>query len=159
MTLADFHPSLSHFPIALLISALVFEIVGQFNKRESFLHVALYVQALGVLGAAASVVSGEQAEEAVEHLAGIEAVLEQHERLGTASLWFGVALVALKLFLWKKNFLTAKWKPLLLVLSVVLAGLAGAAGKIGGQLVYTHGAGVGPFMQQHPAPSAHEDKD
>lgn len=159
MNLADLHPSVSHFPIALLISALLFELVGQFKKRENFLPFALYVQALGVLGAIASVITGNQAEEAVEHLPGIEPLVEQHERLGTFVLWIGIGMVILKLFLWKKNLLVSKWKPLLLILSLGLAVLVGVTGKLGGQMVYGSGAGVAPYMQQHPQPPEHEEKD
>lgn len=149
------HPILVHFPIALLIAAFLFDVVGWLWKRAAFTEAALGVQALGVLGAFAAVLSGNQAEEAVEAIPGIHDVLEQHERFGQIVLWVGLALVALRFFLVWKRPLGQGTKLLLSVLSLGLAILVGVTGYYGGELVYKFGAGVEPVMRLYPPSEGH----
>lgn len=155
---ADFgslHPLLVHFPIALLIAALLFDLLGWWRRRDSFTEAALGIQALGVVGVILGVVSGNQAEEAVEHLPGIHEVLERHETLGQVLLWVGLGVVALRVFLlWRRQRGTGT-KALMVALSLGLAVLVGVTGYYGGRLVYEFGAGVEPVMRQFPPGEHH----
>jgi len=148
--LGALHPLLVHFPIALLIAVLLFDAVGWLWRRVAFTEAALGIQALGVLGAAAAVISGNQAEEAVEGIPGIHDVLELHERLGQMVLWVGLALLALRLFLLWKRMSGQVTKGLMTLLSLGLAILVGVTGYYGGELVYRYGAGVEPVMRMLP---------
>lgn len=147
MDLASWHPLVVHFPIALMISALGFDLVGVLWSRAAFTSAGCYAQFLGALGAIAAVVTGNQAEELVEDLAGIEETLELHERLGTISMWAAIAAVALRWYLMRREPLGPRGRVGMLVISLALAVLVGVSGYFGGELVYEHGAGVAPVMR------------
>lgn len=151
----SFHPLLVHFPIALLIAALLFDAITWVWKRESFTEAGFGIQVLAVLGAVVAVLSGNQAEEAVEHLPGIHEVLELHERLGQVLLWAGLAVIALRIFMRWRRWEGRGAKGVLVVLSLGLAVLVGVTGFYGGRLVYEFGAGVEPVMRQFPPGEHH----
>ncbi len=78
------HPLLVHFPIALLLIAPVFIIIGIIRKPErgfAFLLAAMLLMALGTMAAFAATSSGEAAGELVAEVPRIEAALDQHEQL------------------------------------------------------------------------------
>lgn len=148
--LGAYHPLVVHFPIALLIAALLFDGAAWVWKRASLSEAALGVHGLGVFGALLAVLTGNQAEEAVEDLPGIHEVLERHEVLGQAVLWVGLAVLALRVFLIWRRVGGLGSKALMTLLSLGLAVLVGAAGYQGGRLVYEFGAGVEPVMTPLP---------
>lgn len=150
MDIGSLHPLLVHFPIALFVSALAFDLVGVLWRRAAFTSAGLYAQTLGALAAGLAVITGNQAEEAAERLMGIEEVLEWHERLGTATWWVALAAVALRWYLTRKEPLGPALRALMLGLSLGLAILVGVAGFYGGKLVYDFGAGVAPVMRTLP---------
>lgn len=147
MDIATLHPLVIHFPIALLISALAFDLVGVLWRREAFSSAAYYALLIGALGAVAAVLTGNQAEEAAERLAGIEPVLELHQKLGQVTMWAALAAVALRWYLIRRQPLAQRLRVLLLGISLALAVLVGVGGYYGGQLVYEFGAGVAPVMR------------
>ena len=148
--LGSWHPLVVHFPIALLIASLLFDAVGWWWKRPAFTEAALGIQTLGVLGAIVAVITGNQAEEAVERIPGIHDVLEQHETLGQILLWAGLVVVALRFFFFWRRMLGQPTKAFLMVLSLGLAILVGVTGYYGGKLVYEFGAGVDRVWGQLP---------
>ncbi len=78
------HPLLVHFPIALLLVAPVFIVIGLLRKPERgfpFLVAALIVMALGTIGAFVAASSGHAAGKLAGDLPQVEATLEQHEEL------------------------------------------------------------------------------
>lgn len=152
MNIAELHPLVVHFPIALLIVAVLFDLAALLLKREDLSSGALYLQGIAALGAIAAVLTGNEAEEPVEHLAGIEPILERHEDLGKILMWAVIAVVALRLVLTLKKKMDHQGaRALAAVLSLGLAALVGVTGFFGGKLVYEYGAGVAPVMQQAPA--------
>ena len=66
--LAGLHPKIVHFPIALLSAYALLEIIGIVFKNEFLSKTAHLFLFLGVLGALAAVLTGNQAEEAAELL-------------------------------------------------------------------------------------------
>lgn len=153
------HPMIVHFPIALLIVAFAFDLAGLIARRTSLTQAALYCQVLGALGAVAAYLTGERAEEAVEHLASAHTVLERHEDLGRLLMYAAIAVAVIRIGLvWKRKADSQGAKALLAAFSLGLVFLVGATGFFGGQLVYNHGAGVAPIMQQLPARGSDADE-
>jgi uncharacterized membrane protein len=78
------HPLIVHFPIALLLTAPLFIVIGVLRKSKdcfAFLLVALILMALGTASTFVAASSGEAAGELAYKAPTVKAVLEQHEEL------------------------------------------------------------------------------
>jgi len=139
------HPMLVHFPIALLFTSVLFDIVATWFKRETFREGALWLLIIGLSGGIAAAFAGGWAEEAAERAGIAESLIELHETLGLATLGiFGILLLSRLLL---RNQLTPKTAiPYFLVAAIGLGTLS-ATGHFGGDLVYEHGAGVATIHQ------------
>ncbi len=141
------HPQVVHFPVALLLTAVLFDLLSYFWQKDFFRKVSLVLLGLGVVSAFVAVQTGKNAEEAVEHLPEIKVLLHNHEEAGEMVLYlFGLAfLVQIG------TMFIHKAKKIIYILSTLIM-LAGAyqiykAGNFGGTLVYERGAGVKPYME------------
>ncbi len=159
------HPLIVHFPIALLLIAPLFVIVGAIlasQKGRSFLIAALILMVLGTVGTFAARASGEAASKAAARTPQINAVLENHEELAeTSSILFSLLTVTFaavvlgpRLLNWRETRVLTTVLPLVFLLlygaGVVL--LINTAHN-GGRLV--HELGVrSPVAQQPQAASA-----
>lgn len=142
------HPLAVHFPIALLITSVVFDLLAVRWPHKSFQDAGFYTLIAGLLGAVAAVLTGALAEEVVEDKGIPESVLEIHEALGYATLFFFIGLLALRLLMrWK---LIKEIPALYLTMGFVGIVILAAAGYFGGSLVYDFGAGVAGTMQEAP---------
>lgn len=140
------HPMVVHFPIALLITSVVFDFLATRWHHKSFQEAGFYTLVAGLLGTAAAVLTGALAEEGVENKGIPEAVIEIHEALGYATLLFFIGLLALRLLMrWK---LISERPALYLAMGVAGIMILSAAGYFGGSLVYDFGAGVSVTMQE-----------
>lgn len=61
LTAPHLHAMVIHFPIALLMTGVLSEIIGLFSKKLFFKHAAFYLLILGALGAIVAYVSGSYA--------------------------------------------------------------------------------------------------
>ena len=92
------HPLVVHFPIALLMTALLLDGLGLVFKRPNLHGVALWNLSLGTLGTAAAVWTGLRAAEIAKHSFEIHQVMELHRKLGIATLILAGFLAAWRLF-------------------------------------------------------------
>ena len=139
------HPMVVHFPIALLITSVVFDFLAMRWRHKSFQDAGFYTLLAGLLGAAVAVLTGAMAEELAEDTGIPESVLEIHEALGYATLLFFIGLLALRLLMrWK---LIREIPALYLAMGVAGIMILSAAGYFGGSLVYDFGAGVSMPVQ------------
>jgi len=132
------HPLIVHFPIALLVTATVIEIVNLFLKKDYLGKTTTILFVVGVVTGIASYMSGDPAEEFAEQKWGevIESTVELHETMALVSLIIFGIIAAIKLF-GKKLKLNAH----LIVALAVLLGIAGSStlaytGHLGGKMVY-----------------------
>ena len=137
------HPAIVHLPLGLAfvmpVAALFLVLRASDERRTAWLVVAL--QAVLVVGALASLRTGEGDEERVEQVVP-EAAIEVHEERAELFLWLSVAVLA--------GFVVAaavrEPKVRQVAAGVSLAGALAvtgvgvAVGHAGGELVYTHGA-------------------
>jgi len=134
------HAALNDLPIALLLTAVLFDVLALATRRESFRLVSFWTLVLGALGGAAAVMSGLQAEEHISHGDAVHRVMETHETLGLVTLGvFGV------LALWRllrERRMSSGERTAGLILSLVGAGVLFATGLYGGRLVFEHAAGI-----------------
>ncbi len=135
----NFHPLFVHFPIALILSALLLDLLGLICHRPGLHRVALWNLSLGTLGAGAAVLTGLQAEEMAKHSFEIWKVLELHERLGIATLILGVIVVGGRW--WMRNQLSTPARLLMTLGTLTMACTVGTGAYLGGRLVYEFGVG------------------
>ena len=134
------HAALNDLPAALLIGAVVFDLLAAATRREALRAASFWTLMLGTLGAAAAVVSGLQAEEHIAHGEAVHRIMETHERLAliTAGI-FGV------LALWRivrERRMGSGERAVGLALGPGGAGVLAATGVYGGKLVFEHAAGI-----------------
>lgn len=144
------HPLVVHFPIALLLVAPLFVVLGLAARRlgRPFLLAALVLMTLGTVASYVAVASGEAAKDATPHAAALESAIHQHEELAEATRTaFTVITVVFAAFLFLPGLLKRGLRPIAanVFLVVFLLGYAVAAGVLanaahaGGELVHTHG--------------------
>ncbi len=141
--LAEFHPPVVHFAIALTIMGVLFDIAGFILKKESLKNAGFWTFIFGVFAVWGAVITGHQAEEIVEHFIEgtyAEKLLETHEEIGEFLPWIftGLGLFRGYLFFKEKTPLFV----LYLIAGLVAAGIIGYQGRIGGKMVYEYGVGV-----------------
>ncbi|WP_373550017.1 DUF2231 domain-containing protein [Haliscomenobacter sp.] len=135
------HAMLIHFPIALLMTGFLSEVIALFSKKDFFKHAAFYLLLLGALGASAAYISGSYAGEGIEE-GPLEIPMELHENAALLTLWLSIitAMFRVVLYYFKYNRTWTKWVGILLFSALI--GAITYTGYLGGQLVYAHGAGV-----------------
>lgn len=151
------HPLVVHFPIALLLVAPLFIVIGLLRKpdrRFQFMLAALILMALGTVGTFVAASSGEAAGELVENIPQAKAVLEHHQELAETteiafaalSLIFASILFVPMLFKAQPTRATSTVLPLVFLLFYAIGtiSLANTAHQ-GGRLV--HELGVRAQMQ------------
>ncbi len=131
---------LVHFPIALLVASVVFDVAGQIWKRESFREGGFCLHLFGLIGGAAAAVAGHMAEEVAEEAGIAESLIETHETLALTTLGIFFLLLVWRLFL--RNQFTSKMVSVYFLVATIGLGTLAATGHLGGSLVFEHGAGV-----------------
>ncbi|NOU48329.1 MAG: DUF2231 domain-containing protein [Bacteroidales bacterium] len=135
------HAMIIHFPIALLMAGFLSEVIALISKKEFFGTAAFYLLILGALGAIAAYMSGDFAGEGIEE-GPLKIPMELHEQAATITLWLAIGTALFRAVIFYFNY-SRKWTKVVgIVLFVLLAGAVSRTGYLGGQLVYSHGAGV-----------------
>jgi uncharacterized membrane protein len=134
------HAALNDLPAALLIGAVIFDLLAAATRRDALRVASFWTLMLGALGAAAAVISGLQAEDHIAHGEAVHRMMETHEELAliTAGI-FGV------LALWRivrERRMGSAERALALAFGVGGAAVLTATGVYGGKLVFEHAAGV-----------------
>lgn len=140
------HPALVHFPIVLILLGTFVALPAVFTPRWHLRWIAAILLALGAAGTGAALATGEEDGEAVEHVAGVDAVLDLHEQWADRTLAFSIVAGVCAL---AAAGATLHWPRLArgaglasLVVAVAATFSVVQTGHYGGQLVYRHGAGV-----------------
>lgn len=142
MDFTTLHPMLVHFPIALLIVAVISDLAGLLLKREFFNRMGLLLLLLGTAGLIATYLSGRSAADGLTETGSLKMAIETHEEAAELTLWLMIATTVIRLGLigFRKYTGMIRWIPLALFL-VGVASLA-RTGYYGGELVFKHAAGV-----------------
>ncbi len=135
------HSMIIHFPIALIITGFLSEIIALLIKKEFFNKAAFYLLLLGALSAIAAYLSGESAGEGIES-GPLKAPMELHENAAMITLWLAIATALFRVIVTflKTNRPWTRWVGILLFIALI--GSVTRTGYLGGQLVFSHGAGV-----------------
>ena len=104
--LADLHPIVVHFPVALLVTYSLLEIIGIVFNKKLFNQSAYIILIIGIIGIFISVLSGNQAFEDYQHWNEASSnIFNSHQFYANITSWFFVFLALLRtILLVKKKF-------------------------------------------------------
>lgn len=135
------HAMIIHFPIALLLVAFLSELIAVLLKNEFFKNVSLLLLILGTLGVIAAFLSGGSAGEGIEE-GPLKIPMELHEQAANFSIWLACITATFHTTLYFLNYKSTLTKAIgILIFALLIAAISRTA-YLGGQLVYSHGAGV-----------------
>jgi uncharacterized membrane protein len=134
------HAALNDLPTALLVTAVLFDLLAFATRRQTLRQVGFWTMIVGAIGGAAAVVSGLQAEEHIAHGEAVHRVMETHEKLGLITL--GLFAVVTLWRIVREQRMGSTERALALILSLGGVGAVLATGFYGGKLVFEHAAGI-----------------
>lgn len=152
MNQVHLHLLLNHVAILGSLFGLLLLAAGLIRKSEHLIQAALVTLVLSALATIPVFLTGEPAEEAVEHLAGVaESAIEEHEELAEIAIWAMQALGLLSLitfwFRATKRPMASMLTTLTLIASLFAFGIMAKVGLEGGKIRHTE-------LSSSAAPSA-----
>lgn len=139
MNAAHLHLILNHFPIIIPIIGILIMIAGFFLKSEILKKTAFGLFVLGALFTLPAFATGEDAEDIVENLAGIEEeYIETHEEVAEtfAYLSYGLGVLSIIGFWasWKEKSFANYLSIAVLLFAVVVLYFGRETGTTGGEI-------------------------
>ncbi len=143
---SNLHPLVVHFPIVLLLLAIIAQIVSFFLWKKQFNWTTLFLLAGGFLGAYVASTFVHPHTTGLSEAATL--VLEKHDLYADYTIWLsgiGLLLKAVSMFLFKEKI----WLEIIIALFLVGGAYSvSQAGHYGATLAHIHGVGVqGKFIE------------
>jgi uncharacterized membrane protein len=135
--LQEVHPSIVHFPLALLPAAVAADLLGRATGSETLRAMGRVLMPAAAASAAVAAVTGLVAQEEVTAEGVAQDLLVTHRNLNISLVTLSTALAAWRL---------RSERPSTGYLALALAGLGAMSysAYLGGKMVYEHGVGVKP---------------
>lgn len=141
----NIHPIIVHFPLVLLIIAVLFDLVElALTKFDWIKKCALLLYFLGTIAAAVAFITGNEASNVIDIPANAFSAVNEHADWAEITLWFFsiYTIIRLSVGLFFKSL------KKVFVIPIVLAGILGIyflyqTGDHGAQLVFGYGLGTG----------------
>lgn len=147
-TLASLHPKVVHFAVALLLTYVLLEVLYFIFKKDFLNKSATLILFLGILGALASLITGNQAFHYAEYLFDNYDVkipfglIDEHEQYAQITTFWFVGILFIRFFLNVKNKFKGWLQIIVLLLAIIGTYFVYETGEHGGELVYKHGVGT-----------------
>jgi predicted CXXCH cytochrome family protein len=142
------HPAFVHFPIALWLAALLFEIAAVW-RRDDFIHrTSVWLLWLGTVAGTFAVATGLHAASKVP--SGVDRILETHKDLMLISYFLALGLSLLALFAGRR--MTYRLRAVLLGGLLLLSAFMILGTDRGAEMVGRYGFGVNGSIRRAPAP-------
>ena len=135
--LIPLHPKLVHFPIALFLTALVFELASRLFKKSRISEAALLIYCFGVLSTPLVLGSGlwEQLRLHLNH-----PLLNQHKTYAIITLW--ISWVSLVLLWWLNKYHSKYFRNFFFIILIIVNVTVTVTAYYGGKMVYEYGVGI-----------------
>jgi len=141
--LASIHTKVVHFPIALLTTYSILEIIGFLFKKEFLSKCALLILCLGVITSVIAALTGNQAfSEFTFWNDESRNLLNEHQTYATYLLWSSVIVCALRIYFTISKKLKSITKYFFVLLAAIIIFLVYQTGIRGGDLVKKFGVGT-----------------
>jgi uncharacterized membrane protein len=140
MSLPPMHPALVHLPIAFVVLSVVADLAARFTRRESLRHVGLWSIIAALLGGIVTIAAGYWDMNRASLAHETHEYVDLHLKVGWV---LAAGLVVLTIWRWRirQQARRVVTKPYAVAALLVLA-LTLFQGWFGGEMVYSHGAGV-----------------
>jgi uncharacterized membrane protein len=141
--LAELHPKIVHFPIALLLTYVLLEFIGTVFKKEFFQKAAHLLLLLGVIGSFFAVLTGNQAFAAHENWNDLSKQLfNDHQTFANLTVWYFTGMLVFRTYLVVKKKFSPSFKYLILTLALFGCFLVYQTAEFGGDLIKKYGVGT-----------------
>lgn len=138
----DWHPLIVHFPVALIVAAVLLDWGGLISRRADLRSAALVIFVAGALTTIPSALTGESSAENAERIEGIADDLTHHQDISTLVAWLSAALTVVRIHLTVKHRVEGRPGLYWLLAASACALLVLYSGYTGGVLVHRYGAGT-----------------
>lgn len=155
MTLPPVHPALVHLPIALVALSFLADVVAKISPRESLRHVGFWALVAALFGGLLTVAAGYWDMDHAALNEETHGFVDLHLKIGWT---LAITLLVLTIWRWRirqqaRRVVTAPY----VIASFIVFALTMFQGWFGGEMVYSHGAGVAAAGQgTEPAAKAQE---
>ncbi len=145
----NIHPMIVHFPIVLLIAAVLLDVSGLFLNRFNWLKKSAFVlYAIGTIVIIITFFTGRSAADGLDIPAKVISSVNDHADWAETTMWFFIvySVVRLTIGIWFKSL------KKIIVIPFVLAGLLGIyflyqTADHGAKLVFGYGLGTGNIIK------------
>lgn len=141
------HAALNDFPPALLIAAVVFDLVGAVARRESLKAAGFWCLIGGVVGGLLAALSGLMAEGRAPHDDVALRLMETHQTFAIVVLVLFSILAVWRIV--RRGILGKQEQTIFTTAAVVGLGLLIFTAKLGGNLVFDHAMGIDGHVLQN----------
>ncbi len=141
--LSELHPKVVHFPIALLITYVILELIGIVFRKEFYQKAAHLLLFLGVIGAFFAVLTGNQAYTAYQYWNDSSSELfNEHQTFANLTVWYFTGMLVLRTYLVVKKKFSSSYKYITLALALFGCYLIYQTAEHGGDLIKKFGVGT-----------------
>jgi uncharacterized membrane protein len=141
--LAGLHPMVVHFPIALLLTYALLELIGIVFKNEFYQKSAHLLLFLGVIGAFFAVLTGNQAHTAYRYWTESSSKLFNiHQTFANLAVWYFTGMLVFRTYLVVKGKFSSFYKYIILALVLFGCYFIYQTAEYGGDLIKKFGVGT-----------------
>ena len=138
------HPLIIHFPIGLLITAVIIHVVTILIKDKPWVESTvnlLYI--IGTFFTGVAYLTGRDAADNIKFPTEAFPVVSRHADLALWTLClFGLLTILRVFFRWKKVHLILPYRLTMVILAITACGFLFRTGEFGARLVFGHGVGI-----------------
>jgi len=156
----NIHPMIVHFPVVLLMFAVLFDVIGLFLPKFDWLKKsAIVLFFLGTIAAAVAFLTGRAASDGLNIPTNVINAVNDHADWAEITLWFFSIYTIIRL---TTGYFSKSLKKVI-VIPIILIGLLGIyflyqTGDHGAKLVFGYGLGTGNIIIEKDGSVKSEDK-
>lgn len=141
--LADLHTKIVHFPIALLVTYSLLELIGIVFNKKLFNQSAYIILIIGIIGIFISVLTGNQAYESYQYWNEASSnIFNSHQYYANITTWFFVFLTSLRTILLVKKKFNGVFKYSFILLAAIGIYFIYKTAEYGGEMINKFGVGT-----------------